>query len=236
MFPTEPIFFILLITVAVLVARATNLYAAGMLTGIFSLLSAGLFTMMDAVDVAFTEAAVGAGISTVLILGTLSLTSHEERQQAPRILPFGMVVIVGLLLVWGTIGMKSYGDATAPIHTHMGSQFIDKEFKALKYYEAEHHGTLKPEDEHKGSKSEGIGLPNLVTSILASYRGYDTMGETGVIFTAGIGVMLLLSGRRRKLQLGETRANHSQSDVNVEPADEIEAVTAHTPDSEGESV
>jgi hypothetical protein len=62
------------------------------------------------------------------------------------------------------------------------------------------------------------------------------MGETGVIFTAGIGVMLLLSGRRRKLQLGETRANHSQSDVNVEPADEIEAVTAHTPDSEGESV
>ena len=65
MFPTEPIFFILLIIVAVLVTRLTNLYAAGMLTGIFSLLSAGLFTMMDAVDVAFTEAAVGAGIAAV---------------------------------------------------------------------------------------------------------------------------------------------------------------------------
>ena len=236
MFPTEPIFFILLITVAVLVARATNLYAAGMLTGIFSLISAGLFTMMDAVDVAFTEAAVGAGISTVLILGTLSLTSHEERQQAPRILPFGMVVIVGLLLVWGTIGMKSYGDASAPIHTHMGSQFIDKEFKALKYYEAEHNGTLKPGDEHKGSKSQGIGLPNLVTSILASYRGYDTMGETGVIFTAGIGVMLLLSARRRKLQPGESRADQLHKKNNSETADEPDVIAAHNPDSEGESV
>ena len=205
MFPTEPIFFVLLIIVAVLVTRLTNLYAAGMLTGIFSLLSAGLFTMMDAVDVAFTEAAVGAGISTVLILGTLSLTRHEERLRAPKILPFGVVVIVGLLLVWGTMGMKSYGDPDAPMHTHLAQQFVDKEFAALKYYEAEHNGTLKPEEISQDAKSQGIGLPNLVTSILASYRGYDTMGETGVIFTAGIGVMLLLSARRRELQPGQRR-------------------------------
>ena len=231
MFPIEPIFFLLLIVVAVLVARATNLYAAGMLTGIFSLVSAGLFTMMDAVDVAFTEAAVGAGISTVLILGTLSLTSHEERQQAPRILPFGMVVITGLLLVWGTIGMKSYGDPSAPMHTHLGSQFIDKEFKALKYYEAEHHGTLKASEVHHGDKSMGIGLPNAVTSILASYRGYDTMGETGVIFTAGVGVMLLLSVRRRKLQPNEKRA----SDLSDAQADSAQK-TVMPNESEGESV
>ena len=46
-----------------------------MLSGVFSLLSALLFIIMDAVDVAFTEAAVGAGISTVLMLTTLTLTS-----------------------------------------------------------------------------------------------------------------------------------------------------------------
>ena len=34
-----------------------------------------------------------------------------------------------------------------------------------------------------------------MTSVLADYRGYDTLGETTVIFTAGIGVMLLLRGR-----------------------------------------
>jgi multicomponent Na+:H+ antiporter subunit B len=41
-------------------------------------------------------------------------------------------------------------------------------------------------------------VPNVVTSVLADYRGYDTLGETTVIFTAGIGVMLLLrrTGRR----------------------------------------
>jgi multicomponent Na+:H+ antiporter subunit B len=40
-------------------------------------------------------------------------------------------------------------------------------------------------------------VPNVVTSVLADYRGYDTLGETTVIFTAGIGVMLLLRGRAR---------------------------------------
>ena len=140
----------------------------------------------------------------------MSLTSHEERQQPPRILPFGVVIIVGLLLVWGTIGMKPYGDPTAPMHTHLAAQFTQKEFKALKYYEAEHNGTLKPEDEHTGKKSEGIGLPNLVTSILASYRGYDTMGETGVIFAAGVGVILLLSTRRKELEPVEPSSTESE--------------------------
>lgn len=36
----------------------------------------------------------------------------------------------------------------------------------------------------------------MVTSVLASYRGYDTLGETTVIFTAALGVLALL-GRGR---------------------------------------
>ena len=42
------------------------------------------------------------------------------------------------------------------------------------------------------------GVPNVVTAVLASYRGYDTLGELTVIFTAGIGVLLLLGRRREK--------------------------------------
>ena len=43
----------------------------------------------------------------------------------------------------------------------------------------------------------------MVTAILASYRGFDTLGETAVVFTAGVGVILLLSGlRRRKRKSG----------------------------------
>jgi multicomponent Na+:H+ antiporter subunit B len=39
------------------------------------------------------------------------------------------------------------------------------------------------------------GSVNIVTSVLASYRGFDTLGETSVVFTAAISVILLL--RRR---------------------------------------
>ncbi|MEE8352536.1 MAG: hydrogenase subunit MbhD domain-containing protein, partial [Rhodospirillales bacterium] len=45
------------------VARLRNLFGVVMLTGIFSLTAAVLYVVLDAVDVAFTEAAVGAGIS-----------------------------------------------------------------------------------------------------------------------------------------------------------------------------
>jgi len=45
---------------------------------------------------------------------------------------------------------------------------------------------------------EETGVPNVVTAVLADYRSFDTLGETTVIFTAGIGVMLLLRGRRKR--------------------------------------
>ncbi|MBI2587012.1 MAG: DUF4040 domain-containing protein, partial [Rhodospirillales bacterium] len=61
------------------VARLRNLFGVVMLTGIFSLTSAVLYVVLDAVDVAFTEASVGAGIATVLMLGTLALTTSEEK-------------------------------------------------------------------------------------------------------------------------------------------------------------
>ena len=57
---------------ALAASRQRNLFAAVMLFGIYSLLSAALFVTLEAVDVAFTEAAVGAGISTILMLATLA--------------------------------------------------------------------------------------------------------------------------------------------------------------------
>ncbi|HJN73745.1 MAG TPA: DUF4040 domain-containing protein [Myxococcota bacterium] len=169
----EVLLFVMLLAMAVAVARLTDLYAAAMLTGIFSLLSAGLFTLMDAVDVAYTEAAVGAGISTVLFLGTLSLTDRKERQQPFRIAPLLVVILTGATLMYGTLDMPAYGDPEAPVHQHVGPDYIEK----------------APHDFE--------GIPNVVTPILGSWRGYDTLGETTVIFTAAVGVMLLLGRRRR---------------------------------------
>ena len=151
------------------ILRQKNLFAAVMMAGIYSLLSAGLFVVMDAVDVAFTEAAVGAGISTILMLGTLALVGHSEHQPQHRpILPLFVVILTGAVLVYGTLDIPPFGDASNPVHHHVAPHYLE-------------------ESEHE------IGIPNVVTSVLASYRGYDTMGETTVIFAALVGVLLLLS-------------------------------------------
>lgn len=164
--------FLAVTALAVLVLH--NLFAITMLFGIFSLLSAGLFVVMDAVDVALTEAAVGAGISTILFLSTLSLTTSEEKPVRRHSLGALLVVVLtGTVLVYGTLDMPHYGDPDAPAHQHVAPRYIE------------------------GSPKE-IGLPNMVTSVLASYRGYDTLGEVTVIFTAGIGVLILLGRGNRK--------------------------------------
>ena len=50
-------------------------------------------------------------------------------------------------------------------------------------------------------------MPNIVTAVLASYRGFDTLGEVMVVFTAGIGVLLTFAsvqaGRKREDEPGE---------------------------------
>ena len=46
-----------------------------------------------------------------------------------------------------------------------------------------------------------FNIPNIVTNVLASYRSFDTLGETIVIFTAGLGVILLLTGSTLNMQI-----------------------------------
>ncbi len=175
--PVEAILFAFLLIIALMVTRLRNLFAAAMLTGIFSLLSAGMFTLMDAVDVAFTEAAVGAGVATVLVLGCLSLTDRIEHQQPFRPLPLIVVLLTGAALLWGIADIHAYGDPAAVIHHHVVPEYVI------------------------GSKT-AIGVPNIVTSVLASYRGYDTLGETTVIFTAGVAVLILLGRSERSTKSG----------------------------------
>ena len=73
-----------------------NLFAVVVLAGIFSLLAAVLYVVLDAVDVAFTEAAVGAGISTLLLLATLALTTDKELAKTKiKIIPLLLVIFTG---------------------------------------------------------------------------------------------------------------------------------------------
>ncbi len=154
--------------IAVSIVRVHNLFAVIVIAGLFSLLSAGMFLLLDAVDVAFTEAAVGAGITTVLGIGTLILTKSTEKVPARRPWwPLVVVCLTGAALIYGTADMPHFGDPAAPIHHHVAPRYIND------------------------SPTE-IGVPNMVTSVLASYRGFDTLGEITVVLTAAVGVLLLL--------------------------------------------
>lgn len=153
------------------VIRLHQLFWVVMLFGIYSLLSAVLFVVLDAVDVAFTEAAVGAGIATVLMLATLLSTGrHEKKSTHTPWLPLLVVFLTGAGLVWGTLDMPGFGEPFNPVHLHVADRYI-------------------------GQSGEEIGIPNIVTSVLASYRGYDTWGEVIVVFTALVGVLSLVGLR-----------------------------------------
>lgn len=159
----------LLAVTALTVARMRDLWSAVMFTGIYSFLGASWMLILDAPDVAFTEAAVGAGIATVLMLSTLALTSKVEKPN-PRFKPLPLLVVAGTgaALIYGTLDMPHFGEPDAPVHVYPDPSFVER------------------------SQPDMHGLPNVVTALLASYRGYDTLGETTVIFTAGIAVLLIL--------------------------------------------
>ena len=158
----------------VVIARSRNLFGVIVLSGLYSFLMATVLVAMDAVDVAMTEASVGAGISTVLFLGALYLCKSEETRPAQRPwLPLAVSLAVGVMLIYGTLGLPEFSNPEAPIHVHVVPRYLNE---------------IKKE----------VDVPNVVTAVLASYRGYDTLGETTVVFTAGAGVVALLRRRRKE--------------------------------------
>ncbi len=162
---------ILLIALAVTLIRLRSLLAIAILTGVYSLIMAVVYTLLDAVDVAFTEAVVGAGITLTLMLAAISLTTRSETKPGKRTKQRAVGAVTalaaGMALIYATTDMPGLGDADAPVHLHVAPYYIEV-------------GPIE------------TGVPNIVTAILASYRGFDTLGEVAVIFTAGISVMALL--------------------------------------------
>jgi multicomponent Na+:H+ antiporter subunit B len=177
---------------AITILWLRSLLAVVMLSGIYSLLAASMFVALDAVDVAFTEAAVGAGISTVLMMATIALTGEKERSPAHMpLLSLVVVLITGAALIYATFDMPAFGAADAPVNLHVAPRYLNESFGE-------------------------VGLPNVVTSVLASYRGYDTLGEVTVIFTAAVAVMMLLGGRK-----GDDAGIKTEPDNNEDNGDAV---------------
>ena len=170
-----------MVITAVAIVHTRHLLVAVILTGIFSLLMAANFFLLDAADVALTEAAIGAGISTVLFLAALALCNeHERAYTSSRLLALSVVTVVTLIVIYATFDKPRFGDPQAPVHQHVAPWYFD-------------------------TTREAIDVPNVVTAVLASFRGYDTLGEVFVVLTAGIGVLFLFGVRpTRKSELPNT--------------------------------
>lgn len=178
------LFFLVVCAIAAISSR--DLLSSTIILGAYSLVMAVVWMRLNAVDVAFTEASVGAGMSAMLMIAALSRTKrgegdYDENQAVRRSNEFDIrkaslflvVLVTAGILVYGTMDMPDFGDKDAPAHTHVAKRYIEKGY-------------------------EETAELNMVSAVLASYRGYDTMGETTVIFTAGIAVILLLRRKKRE--------------------------------------
>ncbi len=197
----------LLVVVALAIVRMRSLFAVVMLQGVYSLVAAAWFVTLDAVDVAFTEAAVGAGISTVLMLAAMLLADRDSTPVAKSRQwgALATVMLAGAAMLYAVPDLPEYGSANSPANAYIGTDFLSR-------------------------TATEVDIPNVVTAVLSSYRGYDTFGEVLVVFAAGLGVLLMLGlngnagGFRARVQ-GRRLSEPSAPSAVVETPDADEIVT-----------
>lgn len=167
---------VLLLALATVSVVAADLLLAAIALGAYGFVMALIWAAIGAVDVAFTEAVVGAGASTVFFLATLLRTSRL-RSVPPTWLAretLALVLVAGAALAWTARALPLRGDPGAPAAVHVSPRYLTRTI-------------------------EETATPNAVTSVLADYRGYDTLIETVVILTAGLGCWLLLAGEHGRV-------------------------------------
>jgi multicomponent Na+:H+ antiporter subunit B len=169
------------LTLIVICAFATimvkDLLSAAIIFGAYSFLMCLLWTEMGAVDVAFTEASVGAGVSTVLFFAAVYQTTRrvgvrKSGRTLSKVIALMATLLTGLVLVIAEADFPGFADPSSPASLHVSPYYITQTL----------HDT---------------NVPNMVTSVLADYRGFDTMFETAVIFTAGLAVIAILRSLKK---------------------------------------
>ncbi|MBI4564722.1 MAG: DUF4040 domain-containing protein [Planctomycetes bacterium] len=164
---------VMLVALGIALIRVRDLFATMALLSAFSGLIAVLLAVLGAVDVAFTEAVVGASISTVLLMTLLRrIDPREVVRQGPlaRAAALAGVGAIGFVLLWGIDALPPFGDPQSAPTRHVAPAYIER---AL----------------------QDTATPNVVTAVLADYRSFDTLIETTVILTAAMACILLL-GRK----------------------------------------
>ena len=165
---------VLLIMTAAGAILVKDLLSSVLILGSYSFLLALVWAWLGAVDVAFVEAVVGAGLATVFFLLTLFGTAPKDtriRRPAPPLIALLGLPLLGLLLLYAAEDFPKFGNPESRASVHVSPEYLEN--------------SLKETD-----------TPNVVTAVLMDYRAFDTLIETAVIFTAGIACALLLRRNR----------------------------------------
>ena len=168
----EASLFVFVVATAIVTALARDVLAAVIVFGAYSLGMAALYTFYRAPDVAMTEAAISAGVTTILLLLTLAKTTRIDHEVAFESVNWPAAgaagaLFVGMLLTMSAIPAVGSDDAPAWSNVDVTQYYIANTYA-------------------------DTGVENAVMAVLAAYRGFDTFGEAVVVFAAGIAAMVVL--------------------------------------------
>jgi len=207
-----------LIVISIYVIISRNLFSVIISTTIFSMVCALIFLLLDAIDVSLTEAAVGAGISTILFLSTIRyvdiIATDTKKSTVPIVILFFLLLdAIDVSLTEAAVGAGistilflstiRYVDIIATDTKKSAVPIVILFFLLLisisiLIYDLPEPGKANVVNNSQATKyyinnsTTEMGVPNVVTSVLAGYRGFDTLGEVIVIFIAGISVLGIL--------------------------------------------
>lgn len=160
------------VVAAVATAFFRDVLSAIIVFGAYSLGMAILYTFLLAPDVAMTEAAIGAGVTTLLLLLTIARTVRPSTDRIFERIHWPAVVVVGaflgaVLLTVQWIPPVGSQEAIAWANPEVSQYYLENTYR-------------------------DTGVKNSVTAVLAAYRGFDTFGEAVVVFSAGVAVLIVL--------------------------------------------
>ncbi len=151
-----------------------SLIESVILMSVFSLFIGICYLFMDAPDVAMTETALGACLSTCVLLNLVKIVGEDvgSPQKTKIVLATLLCITLVACLSWASLDLPQFGTEDSPLQTHLTKYYLE-------------------------NTRNDIAIPSVVAAILASYRGYDTLGETTVILIAGLAVLVIISRRKK---------------------------------------
>ncbi|KAF8818247.1 hydrogen gas-evolving membrane-bound hydrogenase subunit E [Rickettsia endosymbiont of Cardiosporidium cionae] len=169
------IFLGMLVLVVIKFVISSSMLESITILSMFSVFISFVYLLLDAPDVAMTEVSIASCISTCVLLNMVKVVGNIKYIKSKKLIrkKVALVLCICLICILSFAGkdLPQFAAVDSNVQNYMTEYYI------------------------QNTKNE-IGISSIVAAILASYRGYDTLGETIVILIAGLSVLIILSSNR----------------------------------------